>query len=95
MPATWDRLDEATETVRGMLEELGLDAYLFEVHVREGRWEVRVECGAPDGPWQMTTLEIDGDALTPPDARGPRERDRLLDEWRGRLDLCAAPRGEA
>lgn len=95
MPATLDRLDEATEAVGGLLDALGLDTYLYEVHVKDGRWEVRVECGSPEGPWQVTTLEADGDALTPPDGRGPRDPERLIEAWRERLGVCAGPRAEA
>lgn len=76
-------LTAARDTVQGLLEQLGLAAYLFEVEPRLDHWEVRVEC-APDSGWQSSVLNVDGNRL---DAcrTDSGARDKLLDEWRQRL----------
>lgn len=76
-------LIEARDTVEGLLEQLGLTAYLFEVEPRTDHWQVHVEC-APDSSWQSSVLDVDETWLqacrTDADARS-----KLLDEWRKRL----------
>ena len=76
-------LTEARDTVEGLLEQLGLSAYLFEVEPRTDHWEVHVEC-APDSGWQSSVLNVDEHWLAAcrTDARA---RGLLLDEWRKRL----------
>jgi hypothetical protein len=78
-------LAEARDTVEGLLEQLGLTSYLFEVEPRVDHWEVRVEC-APDSGWQSSVLDVDEDWLeacrTDVGARG-----KLLDLWRRRLQM--------
>ena len=46
MPVSINDLALAREAVSKVLEELQLDAYIFEVEPREGQWEIRVECAA-------------------------------------------------
>lgn len=79
-------LAQARETVGGLLEALGLEAYLFEVEPREGNWELRIECACEDG-WEATTIPISGRELA--DCRDdPASRERLLNEWHQRLAAC-------
>src|SRR3989304_1566307 len=68
MELTERNLTEAKETVRNLLEQLGLTAYLFEVEPHADQWQVRVEC-ALDSGWQSSVLRIDDSALRacPPD----------------------------
>jgi hypothetical protein len=41
-----------------ILEELGLDAYLFAVEPREGSWELTLECAVEEG-WQTIKMPVD------------------------------------
>jgi hypothetical protein len=76
-------LIEARDTVQGLLEQLGLSTYLFEVEPRPDHWEVRVEC-APEGGWQSSVLSVDAAWLSAcrTDVVARRE---LLDLWGKRL----------
>jgi len=83
------QLIEAKELAAGLLEELGLEAYVFGVEPRDGRFEVHVERALADG-WQTVTLWIDPDDL----ARlrtDERVRTVLLQNWRERLAASQQP----
>jgi hypothetical protein len=83
MDLTAKNLIEAKETVRNLLEQLGLTAYLFEVEPHADQWQVRVEC-ALDSGWQSSVLNIDDTALRA--CRTDRfVRDQMLGELRKRL----------
>lgn len=80
-------LANAREIVRGLLEQLQLDAYLFEVEPKELRWEIRVECAINDA-WQSTLLEVEAERLWA--SKEPGEtRETLLVDWRNNLGACA------
>lgn len=82
-------LIEAKEATADLLDQLGLEAYLFEVEPREGPWEVRIDCGHSDG-WQSVTLAVDvahllrcrSDATV---------RAQVLKDWGERLAACRYP----
>jgi hypothetical protein len=79
-------LARAREAVQRVLEELQLDAYLFEVEPGEGHWEVKVECAAAEG-WQTCRLRADREYLL----RGVDDavvHEVLLDAWREALADC-------
>lgn len=76
-------LAQARDTVQGLLDQLGLNAYLFEVEPRAGHWEVRVEC-APNGGWHSSVLNVEEDWLAACRV-DPGARSALLAEWRKRL----------
>jgi hypothetical protein len=79
-------LSRAKDAAGALLEQLGLEAYLFEVEPRDGDWLVRVECAIDEG-WQTTSLAVDrGRLLTSPQDGGARAA--LLREWRARLVAC-------
>jgi hypothetical protein len=52
-------LAKSREVINDMLEQLGLQTYLFEVEPREGMWEVRVECATAAGEWQSIAVPLD------------------------------------
>lgn len=83
MQLSQKQLIEARDTVQSLLEQLGLATYLFEVEPRADHWEVRVEC-APDSGWQSSVLNVDEEWLSACRIDGAA-RDKLLDEWRKRL----------
>lgn len=83
MELSTKELTQARDTVEGLLEQLGLSAYLFEVEPRTDHWEVHVEC-APDSGWQSSVLNVEEGWLEACriDAGA---RAKLLAEWRRRL----------
>lgn len=82
-------LTQAKEATAGLLEQLGLEAYLFEVEPREGPWEIHVDCALADG-WQSLTLPVDVARLL-----GTRSdetlRSQVLNDWRERFAACRYP----
>ena len=86
MSLSRNELLQAREVVAQVLEELGLDAYLFEVEPREGQWEIRVEC-AVEGGWETCRLSADKEYLL----RGTEDavvHEVLIDNWREALRAC-------
>jgi len=85
---TWSaaELEQAREAVTVLLDELGLEAYLFAVEPREANWEVKVECAVQEG-WETVTLPVELRALLA--SRVDREaRARLAQTWGTRLAAC-------
>ncbi len=80
MPLSTMELAEARQAVAELLEQAGLDAFLFEVEPREGHWELRLECAAPDG-WQALVLSVDKDTLLA-SRKDDEARRRLIEDWR-------------
>lgn len=76
-------LIRAREAADAVLEEVGLDNYLFAVDPREEGWEIRVEHPVREG-WEQVTLPIDRDLLLA--SRTDRNaRRKLARSWRTRL----------
>ena len=81
-------LAKARDTIAELLDELRLDAYLFEIEPRDEQWELKVDCAvAADGAWESITLLVPKEMLllSRDDAA---IRQRMLTEWRGRLAAC-------
>lgn len=78
-------LARAREAVAGLLEELRLDPYLFEVEPRDEHWELKVDCALE--------TEGAGESITPPLSKEPllrctddaSVRQQLFAQWRERL----------
>ncbi|RRQ20990.1 hypothetical protein [Thiohalobacter thiocyanaticus] len=79
-------LSTANEMVRELLEQLELDAYLFEVEPANDHWQVRVECPVAEG-WQTVTLHVDKTRLSDC-RRDVAVREALLWKWRTALAAC-------
>lgn len=79
-------LAKAKNAVTSLLDELGLQSYLFDVEPREAQWQVKIECAAPDGAWQSIQMEIDKDLLT--NSHEPGSRSKVIENWRGRFNDC-------
>ena len=79
-------LAQVREVVTRILDELQLDAYLFEVEPLEGQWEIKVECAVAEG-WEMVRLTATREILL----RGGDDavaHEVLLDNWREALSAC-------
>jgi hypothetical protein len=86
MTLSMNELAQARQVVTRVLDELQLDAYLFEVEPREGQWEIRVECPVADG-WETCRLTADKEYLL----RGVDDavvHQVLVDNWRDALADC-------
>lgn len=74
----------AREAAREVLEEVGLDNYLFTVDPREEGWELKVEHPVSEG-WQTVTMPVDRELLLA--SRTDRSARRLLAQrWRERIE---------
>lgn len=63
MTANTTELIKGRETVAVLLDELGIDAYLFEVEPRDdAAWELRLECAVASG-WERVVFTVQRDRL--------------------------------
>ena len=66
------------ETANTLLEEFGLDAYIFEVEPKNHHCEVKVECACrTDGEWTMLTGFADQEL-----------KKKLFEYWTKKLGSC-------
>ncbi len=76
----------ARELLAAVLDQLELDAYLFDVEPGEQGWIVRVECPTSSG-WELVELSLSHDEL-----RRASGESRVLEQLRkdlsGRLTDC-------
>ena len=79
-------LANAREIVHELLEQLQLEAYLFEVEPRAPGWKIRVDCGI-EGQWQSLILDVDPAQLSASRADSAA-RAALLDDWGLQLRAC-------
>ena len=82
-------LGRATEATRKLLDELLLDAYLFEVEPREGQWNVRIEFATNEGAWQTLTIAVPPNLLLDSLQEEDAHRE-LVTQWSERL--CSGKR---
>lgn len=93
MRVSTSELARTREVVGKVLEELRLDAYIFEVEPGDGQWEIRVECAVADG-WETCRLTADKEYLL----RGTDDaivHEVLVDNWREALCDCLRASGSA
>jgi hypothetical protein len=78
----------AREAATVILEELGLDAYLFEVEPQDAHYELKVECACEtDGGWASISLTVPRDKLL----KGFDDQDikrQLFEYWAKKLASC-------
>lgn len=85
MALSIEELARAREVVSGLLEELHLGTYTFDVEPRDGGWEIQIECAADDG-WVTRTFTATREELRQCD--DARVRQQLLDAWARPLAAC-------
>jgi hypothetical protein len=85
-------LGRATEATRQLLDELLLDAYLFEVEPRDGVWNVKIEFATSEGAWQTLTIAAPPDLLLA-SLQHADAHEELLRQWSERL--CNGKRAPA
>ena len=79
-------LAEIREVVAKILDELQLEAYLFEVEPQEEQWQLTVECAIDQG-WETVTLKANKDYFQH-GADDAVIHQLLIDEWREALSDC-------
>ncbi len=78
-------LGQAREAAAGVLDDLGLEAYVFDVEPGETAFRVHVEYRTTAG-WQTRDMQVAPRQLA--DAAGDaRSRARLAEQWGDWLDL--------
>lgn len=82
MAANTEQLIEARERINGVLEQLGVDAYLFEVEPRGDGWELKVECAIDEG-WGSFSVALSELLLSDAAARAV-----LLEQCQRALASC-------
>ena len=86
MSVSTDELARAREIVNTILDELGLDAYLFGVEPRGDSWELRVECTVEEG-WETIEFTESKERLSR-SVDDPETQKQLLGAWRTTLSAC-------
>lgn len=79
-------LARSREIITALLDDLRLDAYLFEVEPGEDQWQVSIEC-AVEGGWETVRLAVAKDLLLRC-ATDAAVRRSLLARWREVLSAC-------
>jgi hypothetical protein len=82
VPANSIDLIRAREVIDTLLQQLDVDAYLFEIEPKAQQWELKVECAVEEG-WGSFTL-----ALDEPLPKSEGEQAALLDQCRTALAAC-------
>ncbi len=83
----------ARETANTILEDMRLDAYIFEVEPRNENWELTIECACEiDGGWKRITLRVHKKMLLQSFIDEDVKRD-LFNYWEKRLVDCKKIKG--
>ena len=81
-------LARAREATGELLDELGLEAYLFELDPHGEQWQLKVDCAiGAQGAWESHTLSTPKESLLRSHDDAAMRR-RILTEWRGQLSAC-------
>lgn len=79
---------KARENARAILEELRLDAYIFEVEPNDVDWLVIVECACNiNGGWERIALKVPKQMLLENYQNYPA-KSTLFDYWKKKLINC-------
>lgn len=81
-----NELAQVRENLAKILDELNLDAYLYEVEPHEGQWQLSVECATEDG-WETVKFSAKEEYLL----RGVDDaviHETLIDSLKEALSAC-------
>ena len=88
LPLSTSDLVKARETANKILEELQLDAYLFEIEPRNDNWELNIECACEiDGSWMSFTIQVPKQMLIN-SFDDDTVKQRLFEYWKKKLAAC-------
>lgn len=81
-------LAKARDSAKAILDELQLDAYLFEVEPLNEHWELKVECACDvDGGWETVTLQVPKQMLLD-SYEDHAAKQSLFEYWKKKLGSC-------
>ena len=81
-------LAKARETANAILEELQLDAYIYEVEPHNEDWELKIECACNvDGGWETVTLKVPKQMLLD-SSQDHSAKQSLFAYWKKKLHSC-------
>jgi hypothetical protein len=88
MPVTTEELVTARETSSAILEELGLETYIFEVEPQDAHFELKVECACEtNGGWVSITLTVPREEMLAGFENYKLKR-QLFEYWSKKLAPC-------
>lgn len=91
MELSAEELARMRVNVTSLLDELGLESFVFDIEPNPEQWEIKIECATCDG-WATFRLTAESDYLL-------HGRDDavahavLLDNWRDSLAACKTKEG--
>ena len=81
-------LAKARESANTILEELQLDAFIYEVEPRDDVWELTIECACEvDGGWETIMLQVPKRMLLG-SFDDDKIKQQLLEYWKKVLADC-------
>ena len=81
-------LAKARDSANAILEELQLDAYIFEVEPRNESWELTIECACEiDGGWEIIKIQVPKQMLLG-SFDDDKARHHLFEYWKKKLVGC-------
>ena len=86
MRLSTDELARARRVVGELLDDLGIESYLFEVEPGEGDWELWIECAISEG-WSRHRVAVEKDRLLRADDDAAVRRE-LVRTWEKALGPC-------
>ncbi len=88
MPLSIVELAQVRDTAADLLEELGLDAYLFQVEPEADHWRLKVDCAMNmEDAWESISLTIPKQLLLN-SRQDEAARSAILSEWSSSLLSC-------
>ena len=88
MPIYTLDLAKARESANTILEELQLDAFIYEVEPRDDVWELTVQCACDvDGGWETIMLQVPKKMLLDSFA-DDKAKQHLVEHWKKMLADC-------
>ena len=81
-------LAKARESANTILEQLQLDAFIYEVEPRDDVWELTIECACEvDGGWETITLQVPKRMLLD-SFEDDKSKQQLFEYWKKKLVDC-------
>lgn len=81
-------LAKARDSANTLLEELQLDAFIFEVEPRDDVWELTIQCACDvDDGWETVVLQVPKQMLLD-SIDDEKARQYLFEHWKKKLADC-------
>lgn len=81
-------LAKARESANHILDEIQLDAYIYEIEPRDENWELKVECACEiNGGWQTIVIQVPRKMLLDSFDDETAKR-QLFEYWKNKFADC-------